>query len=90
MEMVLIKALFLVHCVFNLQTKHHVNYSVIEWPSSSRDSTSEDFFNNNDMDRKKLCSLMKRIDSTVCDWCILSHDRPLSKQELLEYLRSIE
>jgi len=54
------------------------------------DSTSEDFFNDGYMDRNKLQSLMQMIQSMDCDYCILSHCEPLSKEALLAYLLSLE
>ena len=54
------------------------------------DSTSEDFFNNGYMDKDKLCSLIQTIQSIDCRYCILSHCEPLSKEELLAYLWTIE
>lgn len=54
------------------------------------DSTSEDFFNDGYMDKDKLHSLIQTIQLTDCNYCILSHCEPLSKEELLAYLRTIE
>lgn len=53
------------------------------------DSTSEDFFNGGYMDKNKLCSLMQMIQAIDCDYCILSHCEPLTKEGLLYYLESI-
>ncbi|MEL7625132.1 MAG: MBL fold metallo-hydrolase [Clostridiales bacterium] len=53
------------------------------------DSTSEDFFNDSYMDKDKLKKLMNLIESTECQYCILSHTDPLTKWELLHYLKSI-
>ncbi len=53
------------------------------------DSTSEDFFHDGYMDKEKLRSLMQMIQSTDCDYCILSHCEPLTKEGLLCYLESI-
>lgn len=53
------------------------------------DSTSEDFFNGGYMDKDKLQALIQMIESTDCDFCILSHCEPLAKEELLCYLESI-
>lgn len=54
------------------------------------DSTSEDFFNNGYMDKEKLESLIKTIESFDCEYCILSHAEPLRKTDLLAYLNSIK
>lgn len=54
------------------------------------DSTSEDFFNNGYMDKDKLCSLIQTIQSIDCRYCILSHCEPLTKEDLLSYLFTIE
>ena len=54
------------------------------------DSTSEDFFNNGYMDKDKLYSLVQTIQSIDCKYCILSHCEPLSKEDLLAYLLSVE
>lgn len=53
------------------------------------DATSEDFFNGGYMDKDKLQSLIQMIRSTECDYCILSHCEPLTKEGLLCYLESI-
>lgn len=53
------------------------------------DSTSEDFFNGGYMDKNKLQSLIQMIQSTDCEYCILSHCEPLAKEDLLFYLKSI-
>lgn len=52
------------------------------------DATSEDFFNNGYMDQDKLHSLIQMIQTTDCDYCILSHWEPLGKKELLAYLEA--
>lgn len=53
------------------------------------DSTSEDFFNDSYMDKSKLNSLINKINSIDCDYCILSHWEPLKKEDLIKYLKSI-
>lgn len=53
------------------------------------DSTSEDIFHDGYMDKEKLRSLMKMIQSTDCDYCMLSHCEALTKDSLLCYLESI-
>lgn len=54
------------------------------------DSTSEDFFHDDYMDKDKLDALIKKIESVDCQYCILSHCDPLKKEELLAYLYTIE
>lgn len=54
------------------------------------DATSEDFFNDGYMDSDKLQSLIRTIEVTPCTHCILSHCEPLSKEDLLTYLYSLE
>lgn len=54
------------------------------------DATSEDFYNNGFMDKYKLKQLIKVIEQTECQYCILSHCEPLCKTDLLEYLKSID
>lgn len=53
------------------------------------DSTSEDFFNGGNLDKEKLRSLMRMIQSTDCTHCILSHCEPLAKEDLICYLESV-
>jgi glyoxylase-like metal-dependent hydrolase (beta-lactamase superfamily II) len=53
------------------------------------DSTSEDFFNNGYMDKDKLKALINLIEGLDCNYCILSHADPLTKSNLLDYLKSI-
>lgn len=53
------------------------------------DSTSEDFYNGGYMDHCKLKSLTDVIECTDCQYSIVSHADPLTKQELLKYLGSI-
>ena len=54
------------------------------------DSTSEDFFNGGYMDKTKLKRLIQMICSIDCEYCALSHCKPLKKDELLAYLDSIK
>lgn len=53
------------------------------------DSTSEDFYNDGYMDKEKLMSLTNLIEGFDCKYCILSHAEPLTKSDLLDYLKSI-
>lgn len=53
------------------------------------DATSEDFFNNGYMDRDRLNTLINEIEKTDCQYCVLSHTEPLTKQDLLNYLYTI-
>ena len=41
------------------------------------------------MDMDKLKSLIKLIEHTDCQSCILGHTEPLPKADLLAYLKSI-
>ena len=54
------------------------------------DSTSEDFFNEGYMDKKKLEQLIQLISDIDCEYCVLSHCEPLKKRDLLKYLDSIK
>ena len=38
---------------------------------------------------EKLASLIRTIDSTDCEYCVLSHCEPLKKEHLLEYLKNM-
>jgi glyoxylase-like metal-dependent hydrolase (beta-lactamase superfamily II) len=53
------------------------------------DSTSEDFYNDGYMDTEKLAALTSLIESIDCKYCILGHADPLTKSDLLDYLKSI-
>lgn len=53
------------------------------------DSTSEDFYNDGYMDKEKLAALTNLIESIDCKYCILGHADPLTKSDLLDYLKSI-
>ncbi len=50
------------------------------------DCICPDYMNGGYLDREKLEALIKMIEKTDCRYCILSHDEPLLKEELLEYL----
>lgn len=54
------------------------------------DATCGDVFNGNSIDQRKLHSLIQTIASIDCTYCILSHCEPLTKDDLLEYLYSLE
>ncbi len=53
------------------------------------DATSEDFFHDGYMDTDKLQSLVRFIENSHCRHCLLSHTDPLTKSDLLDYLKSI-
>lgn len=53
------------------------------------DSTSEDFYNDNFLDKNKLKSLVSTLESIECDYCLLGHAEPLKKQDLLDYLYTL-
>lgn len=79
--------------VFHAESPHSEDTVLIYVPEEKilflGDSTSEDFYNDGYMDRGKLNSLIKLIESHDCDYCILSHTEPLTKTDLLQYLKSI-
>ncbi len=79
--------------IFHTESPHSEDTVLIFIPEEKilflGDSTSEDFFNNNYMDMEKLKSLIKLIQNMDCQTCILSHTEPLTKDELLKYLKSI-
>jgi len=50
------------------------------------DCICPDYFKGGYLDKEKLGVLIQVIEKTDCRYCILSHDEPLSKEELLEYL----
>lgn len=50
------------------------------------DCICPDYFNGGYLNKEKLGALIQVIEKTDCRYCILSHDEPLSKEELLEYL----
>lgn len=53
------------------------------------DSTCEDYFNDGYMDFSKLRTLIGFIEKIDCEYCILSHTEPLTKSDLLAYLKTI-
>ena len=79
--------------IFHTQAPHSEDTVLIYIPEEKilflGDSTSEDFFNNNYMDIDKLNSLIDTIEKIDCKTCILGHTEPLSKNDLLNYLKSI-
>ena len=54
------------------------------------DATFGDYFNDFKMDFAKLEKLKQTINNIDCKYCIISHDEPLTKEELLLYLNSIQ
>lgn len=80
-------------CIFHTISPHSEDTVCVYIPEEKvlflGDSTSEDFFNNSYMDKDKLRSLMQMIQSSDCEYCILSHCEPLNKEGLLCYLKSI-
>lgn len=79
--------------VFHAQSPHSEDTVLVYIPEEKilflGDSTSEDFFNNGYMDKDKLKALIKLIEYTDCQYCILGHTDPLTKYDLLIYLKSI-
>jgi len=80
--------------VFHTVSPHSEDTTCIYIPEEKTlflgDSTSEDFFNNNYMDKTKLDRLTQTIYAIDCEYCVLSHCQPLKKSELLAYLDSIK
>lgn len=50
------------------------------------DCICEDVYNNGFLDKEKLRRLVKIIEETPCRHCVLSHEPPLEKEELLQDL----
>lgn len=79
--------------IFHTVSPHSEDTALIYIPEEKilflGDATSEDFFNNGYMDKDKLKTLINLIVSIDCKSCILSHAEPLSKADLLDYLKSI-
>ena len=51
------------------------------------DAVCGDYFNRNAMDLEKFCAIIDFIEETPCDVCVLSHEAPLTKAQLLMELR---
>ncbi|MEG6521546.1 MBL fold metallo-hydrolase [Desulfotomaculum sp. 1211_IL3151] len=79
--------------VFHAESPHSEDTVLIYVPEEKilflGDSTSEDYFNNGYMDKDKLKALNRLIECTDCQYCILGHTDPLTKSDLLDYLKSI-
>lgn len=79
--------------IFHTVSPHSEDTTCIYIPEEKTlflgDATSEDFFQDGYMDKDKLRSLMQMIRSIDCEYCILSHCEPLTKEGLLCYLESI-
>ena len=79
--------------IFHAESPHSEDTVLICIPEEKMlllgDSTSEDFINDGYMDKEKLKALINVIESTDCQYCILSHTDPLTKSDLLYYLKSI-
>ena len=50
------------------------------------DSVCEDVYNNGFLDKVKLRELVKIIEEISCRHCVLSHEPPLGKEDLLQEL----
>lgn len=76
--------------IFHTEAPHSEDSVCIYVPSEKilflGDSVCGDYFNHGYMDRKKLYSLIKMIENTDCITCVLSHEEPLKKEELLNDL----
>ena len=79
--------------IFHAESPHSEDSVFIYIPEEKifflGDSTSEDFFNDNYIDMNKLKTLIRLIEQTDCQYCILGHTEPLPKEDLLAYLNSI-
>ena len=79
--------------IIHAESPHSEDSVLIHLPEENilflGDATSEDFYNNGYMDKKKLQQLIQLIEQTDCQYCILSHCEPLCKTDLLQYLKSI-
>lgn len=79
--------------IFHTTSPHSEDSACIYIPEDQvlflGDSTSEDFFNEGYMDKDKLKSLIRMIESMDCKYCVLSHCEPLFKDDLLAYLNGI-
>lgn len=79
--------------IFHTESPHSEDTVCIYIPEEKvlflGDATSEDFFHGGYMDKEKLKSLIRMIEKTDPEYCILSHCEPLKKGELLTYLDSI-
>lgn len=79
--------------VFHAESPHSDDTVLIYVPEEKilflGDATSEDFFNDGYMDKCKLNSLINTIEDIDCTHCILSHTDPLTKSDLLHYLKTL-
>ena len=79
--------------VFHAESPHSEDTVLLYVPEEKilflGDATSEDFFNDGYMDKCKLNSLIDTIEDMDCDYCILSHTEPLTKSDLLHYLKTL-
>lgn len=51
------------------------------------DAVCGDYFNDGYMDKQKLASIIDFIAGIECDTCVLSHEAPITKRQLLKELR---
>lgn len=79
--------------IFHVVSPHTEDTSLIYIPEEKilflGDATSEDFSNNGFMDKQKLAQLIHLIERTDCSYCILGHEEPLLKPDLLSYLYTL-
>ncbi|MCP3775865.1 MBL fold metallo-hydrolase [Paenibacillus sp. MZ04-78.2] len=79
--------------IFHVESPHSEDTVLIHIPEEKilflGDSTSEDFFNDGYMDKNKLKTLINVIESIDCQYCILGHTDPLTKSDLLHYLKTL-
>jgi glyoxylase-like metal-dependent hydrolase (beta-lactamase superfamily II) len=79
--------------IFHTVSPHSIDTVLIYIPEEYilflGDSTCEDFSNEGYMDKDKLKALISLIESIDCQYCILSHADPLTKADLLHYLKTL-
>lgn len=76
--------------IFHSEAPHSDDSTLIFIPEERvlflGDAICGDFYNNGFIDKRKLQELISVIESTDCEYTLLSHSEPLKKHELLEYL----
>ncbi|WP_019392556.1 MBL fold metallo-hydrolase [Priestia filamentosa] len=79
--------------IFHVEAPHSDDSMLIYVPEEKilfiGDSTSEDFYNNHYLDKDKLNSLIKTLESINFTHCLLGHTDPLKKSDILGYLNTL-
>ena len=79
--------------IFHTESPHSQDTVLIYIPEERvlflGDSICEDFFNNGYMDYAKLNMLINVIESTDSHYLLLSHEEPMTKSDLLKYLKRL-